>query len=100
MSADAIQVYFFLAVGGFIAWKLYQAQHAGDGPSEQIVCPHCQTKGGVVVTSAQRKKGLSGGKVTGGLMTAGVSLFATGLSRKQWVKHLRCSSCRMEWDVE
>jgi hypothetical protein len=100
MSSGDSLVYVGLVGGGWLAWKMYQAQHAGDGPNEQIVCPHCHTQGSVSVTSTQRKKGLSGGKAAGGLMTGGASILATGLSRKQWVKHLRCENCKMEWDVE
>jgi hypothetical protein len=44
----------------------------------QIICPHCQTHG-LVRTKADRvKAGVSGGKATGAILTAGASLFLDG----------------------
>lgn len=68
-------------------------------PQTQIVCPHCQTRGQVAVRRVKRKKGVSGGKATAGLLTAGVSLLAVGLSRKEGVQNLTCGNCGMSWDV-
>lgn len=65
----------------------------------QIRCPHCGQVGCVSKTLVQRKQGISGGKATGALMTAGFSLALTGLSRKQLISHMACSNCHMEWDV-
>ena len=48
-----------------------------------MVCPHCQEKGHVRTQPVTRKKGVSGGKATAALLTGGVSLLATGLSRKE-----------------
>lgn len=67
--------------------------------SPEIVCPHCQAKGTVIPTQAIRKQGISGGKATGAVLTGGLSVAATGLSRKQPVTHMRCTNCRTEWDV-
>lgn len=54
------------------------------GPvSPAYICPHCQTKGFVRTMPVKRKKGISGAKATGALLTAGVSILATGLSRKE-----------------
>lgn len=64
-----------------------------------IVCPHCQQAGGVTRRAATRKKGISGGKATGALMTGGASMLATGLSRKEGAQECRCSNCGMKWDV-
>jgi hypothetical protein len=46
------------------------------------------------------KRGISGGKATGVVLTAGVSLLATGLSRKQTVLRATCSKCRVTWLIE
>lgn len=83
-------------------WTGLRRTKAGATPKEQhaqLVCPHCQEKGGVKVTTVVRKKGISGGKATGALFTAGVSLFAVGLSRKEKAQHLHCQNCGMQWDV-
>jgi hypothetical protein len=43
------------------------------------------------------KKGISGGKATGALLTGGVSILASGLSRKEKVTEARCANCRQTW---
>jgi uncharacterized OB-fold protein len=63
----------------------------------QMICPHCQTKGNVYTERTKMKQGISGGKATGALLTFGVSMLATGLSRKQKVTKAKCESCGSEW---
>ena len=53
----------------------------------------------VKVSSAVRKRGISGGKATGAVMTGGLSMLATGLSRKERVNALHCDNCGMTWDA-
>jgi hypothetical protein len=65
-----------------------------------LTCLHCGQAGGVAERRVTVKKGISGGKATGAIMTAGLSLFATGLSRKQEVRERRCSNCGTTWHVE
>lgn len=53
-------------------------------------------------TPARRKrvvnnKGVSGGKATGAILTGGVSLLATGLSRKEAQTQARCGHCTSSW---
>ena len=68
------------------------------GPlNNKMVCPHCQTKGHVHTRSTMEKKGVSGGKATGALLTGGVSLLATGLSRKEEVTSAFCRNCSSRW---
>jgi hypothetical protein len=43
------------------------------------------------------KRGISGGKATGAILTGGLSLFATGLSRKDSAIEMHCSTCNMTW---
>lgn len=62
------------------------------------ICPHCQTKGFVHTKPVKRKKGVSGAKVTGALFTAGVSILATGLSRKEGMTQAHCENCNSTWD--
>lgn len=90
-------MWFGIAVGGFIAWKMYEANKPT--LNEKLACPHCQTVGQVTAGVVTRKKGVSGGKATGALMTGGASMFLTGLSRKEAARHLSCGNCGMEWDV-
>ena len=62
-----------------------------------MICPHCQSKGTVQTQQVKMKQGISGGKATGAVLTAGFSLLATGLSRKQKVTKAHCSTCGSEW---
>jgi hypothetical protein len=69
------------------------------GPKNSaMICPHCQTKGSVRTKQVDRKKGVSGGKATAALLTGGVSVLATGLSRKETWTHAKCEQCNCEWD--
>lgn len=65
----------------------------------QIVCPHCLHRGRVRATPTKRKRGISGGKATGALLTGGASMFVTGLSRKEHITEMHCSNCSVKWDV-
>ncbi|HEY5041386.1 MAG TPA: hypothetical protein VIK53_05230 [Verrucomicrobiae bacterium] len=67
-------------------------------PSPEIICPHCQTRGNVRTKPVRRKKGVSGGKATAALLTGGISLLATGLSRKEHVTEAFCLNCKSRWD--
>jgi len=64
----------------------------------EIVCRQCQKPGRVRILPLKRKTGISGGKVMGALVTGGVSLLATGLSRKQLVTQAHCDNCNSTWD--
>jgi predicted RNA-binding Zn-ribbon protein involved in translation (DUF1610 family) len=62
-----------------------------------MVCPHCGTKGKIRTTAVIRKKGVSGGKATAAVLTAGVSLLAVGLSRKEQETKAHCGNCSNNW---
>jgi hypothetical protein len=62
-----------------------------------MVCPHCNSKGQIRTKSVVNKKGVSGGKATAALLTGGVSLLATGLSRKEQATQAWCGTCRNQW---
>lgn len=64
-----------------------------------MICPHCQTKGQVHTMEVTRKKGISGGKATAALLTGGLSLIGTGLSKKQKITQAHCDNCNMTWDI-
>lgn len=66
----------------------------------QIVCPHCSVAGSVRSKRVKVKRGVSGGKLTFAIFTAGLSLFFIGLSRKQEVTRNTCGNCGQIWHVE
>lgn len=69
------------------------------GPvNSAMICPHCGVRGKVRTKSVDRKKGVSGGKATAAVLTGGVSVLATGLSRKEKLTQARCDNCQNQWD--
>jgi hypothetical protein len=68
------------------------------GPlSLEMVCPHCKMKGSVRRKVVQKEAGISGKKATAAALTAGLSIIATGLSRKETVTQARCDNCKSFW---
>jgi hypothetical protein len=67
--------------------------------SSALVSPHCQVRGQVRSKQVKVKRGVSGGKATGAVLTGGLSLLATGLSRKEHVTQCMCGNCGMTWNV-
>ena len=57
----------------------------------------CQTSGQVRTKDIKQKKGISGGKATAALLTGGVSMLATGLSRKEGCTQAHCVNCDSTW---
>lgn len=72
---------------------------AGRPSATRIVCPHCGATGSVRSRQITQKKGVSGGKLTGAVLTGGISMLGTGLSRKEKVTELRCGNCGTVWHV-
>lgn len=66
-------------------------------PNAQMICPHCQTKGKVLTKTVSKKAGISGAKATGALLTGGLSIVATGLSRKDTLTEAHCANCSSTW---
>lgn len=62
-----------------------------------LVCPHCQCGGKVRVKPVVQKAGISGGKATAAILTGGLSILATGLSRKQNMTQAHCDNCDCTW---
>ena len=75
----------------------YVSSPAGANPA--IICPQCQQRGYVRAAETKQKKGISGGKATAALLTAGLSLYATGLSRKERHQVFHCSYCGSTWTL-
>lgn len=65
--------------------------------SPEMVCPHCQKRGLVRKKPVRLKKGVSGAKATAAIMTAGFSMLATGLSRKEDLTQAHCGNCDSTW---
>ena len=70
-------------------------RHGPKNPA--LVCPHCQEQGAVRTKAVRNKKGISGAKATGAILTGGVSILATGLSRKEAQTAAHCDNCGSGW---
>lgn len=91
-----------VAFAVWVCWEFGKSdeQRAQDehGPiNPALICPHCQEQGHVHTKSVQQKKGISGGKATAALLTGGVSMLATGLSRKEQATEAYCGNCKSTW---
>ncbi len=92
---------------GVTRWKGRPSQNSGSWPTNvviggnapAIVCPHCHQSGFVSSTSVRKKTGISGGKLTAMLLTCGLSILLTGLSRKDEMTQNHCMNCGMRWTV-
>lgn len=62
-----------------------------------LKCPHCDEKGSVFSKSVNPRKGISGGKAVGAVFTGGVSLIATGISRREKMTQAHCDICDSTW---
>jgi len=65
--------------------------------SDQMVCVHCQQRGSVRTKVIVKNAGISGAKVTAAIFTCGLSLFVTGLSRKEPATKAYCTNCFQTW---
>jgi hypothetical protein len=81
--------------------KLRQHEAALDALHGQLnaamICPHCHAKGRIRTQIVDRKKGVSGGKATAALLTAGISMLATGLSRMERLTQAYCANGNNSW---
>lgn len=66
----------------------------------KIVCPQCGERGHVQTEQVKLKKGISGGKTTGVILTGGISLLVTGLSREEDATKATCSNCGSTWHFQ
>ena len=58
-----------------------------------MICPYCHATGTVTTTKVKKKSGIHGGKATAAVLTAGLTLIGTGLSRKNTMTQAHCSKC-------
>ncbi len=80
-------------------WQQKLDQHDASPGRHQLICPHCQVRGRVTSKRVRAKRGISGGKATGAVLTGGLSMLATGLSRKESVTEMSCGNCGTTWTV-
>lgn len=66
---------------------------------KKVACPHCNKVGDVTHKAVRVKKGISGSKATAGLFTGGLSLWVTGLSRKEDATEAYCKNCGTRWTI-
>jgi len=66
--------------------------------NDKIKCNYCENVGSVRFRRVQTKKGFSTGKATAAVLTAGISVIATGLAKKGGASKLYCENCKMEWE--
>jgi len=80
-----------------LLWQVaqHESQHGPINPA--MICPHCQTKGAVRTRAVTQKKGVSGGKATAAVLTGGISMLGTGLSRKENLTEAHCDNCGSTW---
>jgi Flp pilus assembly protein TadB len=79
------------------ARELAKASQAHGQANPTMICPHCHERGQINTKTVTQKKGISGGKATGAILTGGVSLLATGLSRKERNTEAYCRNCKNTW---
>jgi len=97
--------FLLLGIAIFLIWlfikegdlPIEQTAHAKREMEKNMICPYCQTKGTVTTQNVKRKAGISGGKATAAILTCGISMLGTGLSRKQSMTEARCSHCGAVW---
>jgi hypothetical protein len=83
----------------YFEWKKNRDLSAEYGPINSVmVCPHCQKLGEVRTKPVDRKKGVSGEKAAAAVITAGLSVMATGLSRTEQLTQAYCGNCGNTWD--
>jgi hypothetical protein len=85
-------------------WEQQQARERMEKASfgalhPEVICPHCQHKRGVRMKKKTAKKGISGGKAVGGIVTGGASLLLTGISRHEGFTEARCKNCKTQWGI-
>lgn len=86
---------------GFMFAGLVTGVIKPEGPKARtnaaMICPHCGANGSVTTEQVKVKKGVSGAKATAAVLTGGVSVLATGLSRKEELTKAYCTNCGNTW---
>ena len=77
---------------------IYGAIHRPPVPhSPEMICPHCQKRGDVRTKAVSVKKGIDGTKAAAALLTGGLSLGLSGLSRRENLTEAHCDNCGSTW---
>lgn len=94
-------VWIFKAIGlvlkGILSVMLAISASSNGSVNPSLICPHCASKGKVRTKKIEQKQGISGGKATAAILTGGISMLGTGLSRKVTVTQAHCDKCGMTW---
>jgi len=100
-SADALKTFAIIAIAAVLIYFVAMAEGSkGNVKANQdalIICGQCHSTGCVTTRGVKIKKGISGGKATGAILTGGFSLLAVGLSRKEDATEAKCSNCGSVW---
>jgi hypothetical protein len=91
-------IWVLIAITFAIALYIHQARKRALRTNQHLlVCPHCGIRGGITRSQDLVKGPISGGKATGAILTGGLSLLVTGLSRKTRVTLNHCRNCNTNW---
>lgn len=86
----------FIAFSPLLLWIFYRwCKRPRRNPA--VICPHCQTRGQVIIRRVKSRRGVSGTKLGAALLTGGMSILVAGMSRREWVNLARCGHCQVKW---
>lgn len=95
-----VWIFLIVCIGAGIALSIARNRTEAARPvTPGLVCPHCQVAGHVVAHPVRTKDGISGAKATGAILTGGVSMLGTGLSRSSAKTRMECGHCDTTWLV-
>lgn len=98
---DAIRAFAIIAIAAVLIYFVAMAEKGKamvkTTRDAKIICAQCHSAGHVTTSAVSLKKGISGGKATGAILTGGLSLLAVGLSRKEDATEAKCSHCGSVW---
>ena len=72
---------------------------SGAASTKEMVCPHCQTKGSVTTRKVLSRPSAAGDVGALAILTAGLSLLGSWLSRQQAVTQAWCGHCGVSWTI-
>jgi hypothetical protein len=88
---------FILFVFFAVALERIGKPHGNPNPTNQIICLHCHMRGSVRTKAVSVKKGIDGTKAAAALLTGGLSLGLSGLSRRENLTEAHCDNCGSTW---
>lgn len=102
----SILIFFVVVIVGAFIWGIVKAANSSPDELAQMsygpinpgmTCPHCSARGKIRTKLITQKKGVSGGKATAAILTGGITMLATGLSRKESNTQAHCMQCTNTW---